>query len=188
MSNPISAVWKVAKSAELWEISDITSIALKQTEPAKPLYCASNNLKCNSLLGSSSHFLAAKRARRVYLTSSVCWVRLVTVSSNHWFLWQCFLCSHRSWREHGRFARGASNLAMILARLDDVYAVQKGLQEQLRRSLTMKVWAARSCTCHVKRFFRSSFEKGLNMFEQFQNTQVDADWSKWLSLAPRQWT
>lgn len=28
---------------------------------------------------------------------------------------------------------GASNLAMILARLDDVYAVQKGLQEQLRR-------------------------------------------------------
>lgn len=67
---------------------------------------------------------------------------------------------------------------MILARLDDVYAVQKGLQEQLRRSLTMKVWAARSCTCHVKRFFRSSFEKGLNMFEQFQNTQVDADWSK----------
>ena len=35
---------------------------------------------------------------------------------------------------------GASNLAMILARLDDVYAVQKALQEQLKRS---SEWASK---------------------------------------------
>lgn len=176
--------WKVAKSEELWEISDITSIALKQIEPAKPLYCASNNLKCNSLLGSSSHFLAAKRARRVYLTSSVCWVRLVTVSSN-----QCFF---------GSVFCAAIAHDVNMADLHEVPPTSLWFWRDWMMSMLFRRACKSNCGAawpwkfglrgpvHVMSRDFSQFVR--KRFEQFQNTQVDADWSKWLSLAPRQWT
>ena len=141
-------------------------------------------LKCNGLLGSSSHFLAAKRARRVYLTSSVCWVRLGTVSSN-----QCFF---------GSVFCAAIAHDVNMADSHEVPPTSLWFWRDWMMSMLFRRACKSNCGAawpwkfglrgpvHVMSRDFSQFVR--KRFEQFQNTQVDADWSKWLSLAPSQWT